>query len=166
MGSPDGNGSSTGEGRNGALLLLHGGRRKQGNSTSERASALPSSNALRPDSNLNLGWYRPAASDDTSRESGERDESTIHDEPGRADAGQSMVTVATAPLDLSVNQASCDPSGSPLGARRRRDEPESSEQGRRRENAWARVALAADELVYHGGWKRPTLERPSWPRTS
>ncbi len=141
MGSPDGNGSSTGEGRNGALLLLRGGRPKHDNSTSERASALPSSNALRPDSNLNLGWYRPAASD-TSRESGERDESTIHDEPSRPDARQSMVTVATARLDLTVNQAPCDPSDSPLGARRRRDEPVSSEDGRRLENGRVRVGLA------------------------
>lgn len=142
MGSPDGNGSSTGEGRNAALLLLRGGRRTQGNGTSERASALPSSNALRPDSNLNLGWYRPAVSDDALQESGKRDESTIHDEPGRADERQSMVTAVTTRLDLSVSQASCDLSDSPLGARRRRDEPGRSEGGRRRESGRARVGLA------------------------
>lgn len=142
MASPDGNGSSTGEGRNAALLLLRGGRRTQGNGTSERASALPSSNALRPDSNLNLGWYRPAAPDDPARESGERDESTIHDEPGRANERQPMVTAATTRLDLSVNQASTDLSDSPLGARRRRDQPGSSDDGRRRENGRTRVGLA------------------------
>ena len=142
MGSPDGNGSSTGEGRNAALLLLRGGRQSEGDGTFERASALPSSNALRPDSNLNLGWYRPAAPDDASQESGKRDESTIDDEPGRADEQQSMVTAARTRLDLSVSQASCDLSDSPLGARRRREEPGRSSGGRRRGNGRARVGLA------------------------
>ena len=142
MGSPDGNGSSTGEGRNAALLLLRGGRRTEGNGTSERGSTLPSSNALRPDSNLNLGWYRPAASEDRSGESRERDESTPHDEPGRADERQSMVTAATTRLDLSANQASCDLDEFPLGARRPRDKPGHAEEGRTRQSGWARPGLA------------------------
>jgi hypothetical protein len=142
MESPDGNGSSTGEGRNAALLLLRGGRRTGGNGTSERGSTLPSSNALRPDSNLNLGWYRPAASEGRSRESRERDESTPHNEPGRASERQSLVTAATTRLDLSAYQASCGLDDSPLGARRLRGKPGSPEEGRGRENGWARVGLA------------------------
>jgi hypothetical protein len=122
--------------------MLRGGRRPEDGRVSERAATLPSSNALRPDSNLNLGWYRPAAPHDASRESGERDKSTIPDEPGRADERQSMVTAATKGLDLSVNQASCDLSESPLGARRRREEPGRSVRGRRRENGRARLGLA------------------------
>ena len=142
MGSPDGKGSSTGEGRNAALLLLRGGRRTGGDGSSERGSTLPSSNALRPDSNLNLGWYRPAAPEDRCRKPGERDESTTHDEPGRADERQSMVRGAMTRLDLSANQASCDLDDFPLGARRPRDKPGHSEEGRTRESGWARVGLA------------------------
>ena len=81
MGSPDGNGSSTGEGRKGALLLLRGRPPEAG--TSERASTLPSSNALRPDSGLNLGWYRPAAPEDRPAESASETSRPTTTQPGR-----------------------------------------------------------------------------------
>jgi hypothetical protein len=142
MGSPDGNGSSTGEGRNAALLLLRGGRRTGGNGTFERGSTLPSSNALRPDSNLNLGWYRPATPEDGSRALGERDESATHDEPARADERQPMVIAPATRLDLSANPASCDLDDFPLGARRSRDKAGHSEEGGARGSGWARVGLA------------------------
>ena len=102
MGSPDGHGSSTGEGRKGALLLLRGGRRTEADGTSERASALPSSNALRPDSNLNLGWYRPAAPEERPGASGKRDGWSSHDGPPQADEQQSIVTAAATRLDLGA----------------------------------------------------------------
>jgi hypothetical protein len=86
MGSPDGNGSNTGEGRKGALLLLHGRRPTEADGTSERASTLPSSNALRPDSGLNLGWYRPAAPGDRPADAGDRNR---QGEPGQANEPQS-----------------------------------------------------------------------------
>ncbi len=49
MESPDGNGSSTGKGRKGALLLLRGGSNHAVDSEGH-TSTLPSANALRPDS--------------------------------------------------------------------------------------------------------------------
>ena len=140
MGSPDGNGSSTGEGRKGALLLLRGRPPEAG--TPERASTLPSSNALRPDSGLNLGWYRPAAPEDRFRESREGDESSSHDESGRGGERQSIAVAATTRLDLSANQASWDLDDSPLGARRPRGKPGNSEERRARETGRARVGLA------------------------
>lgn len=161
MGSPDGNGSSTGEGRNAALLLLRGGRRPDTNGNSERSSTVPSGNALRPDSNLNLGWYRPAAPGDVLRDSGERDKSTIHEETGRADERQSMAAAATTRLDLSANEALPNPNDSPLGARRPKN-PGTSEEGRRRERGRARVgpvSLLRLAVVRRGPWVRELRKR-------
>lgn len=139
MGSPDGNGSSTSEGRKGALLLLHGRRRTEADGTSERASTLPSSNALRPDSGLNLGWYRPAAPGDRPADAGDRNS---HGAPRQANEPQSTA-LATA-VDLFASPASSDPSDSPLGARRPRGTPKgSSQQTRRRETGLARVGVAS-----------------------
>src|SRR6516165_5729690 len=82
MESPDGNGSSTGEGRKGALLLLRG-RPPEADATSERATTLPSSNALRPDSGLNLGWYRPAPPEERPTDGGDQNERPSRNEPRR-----------------------------------------------------------------------------------
>ncbi len=84
MESPDGNGSSTGEGRKGALLVLRGGSNDAVDPESH-TSTLPSANALRPDSNLNLGWYRPAARDDGGQESRRRDHWSGDQESGQTD---------------------------------------------------------------------------------
>jgi hypothetical protein len=121
MGSPDGNGSSTGEGRKGALLLLRGGGPPEADGTSERASTLPSSNALRPDSGLNLGWYRPTAPEQRPRDPQEQDGPSGQHAPGRADEREPMVTAATTPLDLRAESALSDPNDSPLGVRRPRN---------------------------------------------
>ena len=138
MGSPDGNGSSTGEGRKGALLLLHGRPPEAG--TSERASTLPSSNALRPDSGLNLGWYRPAAPEERPADGGGRNN---HGAPRQADEPQSTVLATATRVDLRASAAPSDPSDSPLGARRPRGTPAgSSQQTRRREIGLARVGVA------------------------
>jgi hypothetical protein len=140
MASPDGNGSSTGEGRKGALLLLRG-RPPDADGTSERASTLPSSNALRPDSGLNLGWYRPAPPDERPADGGDRDELSSRDEPRRLEEPDSIVTAtATATyVDLRANPAPSDLSDSPLGARRPRGTPARSPQ---RETGLARVGVA------------------------
>ena len=138
MRSPDGNGSSTGEGRKGALLLLHG-RPTEADGTSERAATLPSSNALRPDSNLNLGWYRPAVPEDRPEDAADR---SSYGAPGQANEPHSTA-LATA-VDLRASPASSDPSDSPLGARRPRGTPAgSSQQTRRREPGLARVGVAS-----------------------
>ncbi len=143
MESPDGNGSSTGEGRKGALLLLRGGRQSEADGTSDRAASLPSSNALRPDSNLNLGWYRPAGAEEEPRESGERDEWSSDDRPGPADERHSVVISAAARLDFRAKPMANDPNDSPLGARRRRNTPTaSSQRGGSRESGMARVGVA------------------------
>ena len=136
MGSPDGNGSSTGEGRKGALLLVHGRRPTEADGTSERASTLPSSNALRPDSGLNLGWYRPAPPEERPADDGDRNS---HGAPRQADEPQSTVLATAARVDLRANPAPSDPSDSPLGARRPRGKPASSPQ---RETGLARVGVA------------------------
>ena len=143
MKSPDGHGSSTGEGREGALLLLRGGGPTNADNASQRALALPSSNALRPDSNLNLGWYRPATPDDSQRDGGERDEWPVHDEPGQTEEGRSTVAAAEMRLGLHAEPTPCDLNESPLGARRSRSRPAgSSHEARGRETGRARVALA------------------------
>lgn len=143
MGSPDGHGSSTGEGRKGALLLLRGGRRMEGDGASERASALPSSNALRPDSNLNLGWYRPAAPDGVLRDSGKLDEWTLHEQPDPASEPQPTGERAAIRLDFHAEPAPADLSHSPLGARQPRDEQAGrSEPLSRREAGLGRVEIA------------------------
>ena len=139
MGSPDGNGSSTGEGRKGALLLLHGRRPTEADGTSERAATLPSSNALRPDSGLNLGWYRPAAPEERPADGGDRNEWSSPSEPRRQEEPHSMVTATATRVDLRANPAPNDPSDSPLGARRPRGTPASSPQ---RETGLARVGVA------------------------
>lgn len=138
MGSPDGNGSSTGEGRKGALLLLHG-RPPEADGTSERAATLPSSNALRPDSGLNLGWYRPAAPEGTRADGEDRDRWSSRDEPRRPEEPHSIVTATATRVDLRANPAPSDPSDSPLGARRPRGKPAISAQ---RETGLARVGVA------------------------
>src|SRR5579884_3749968 len=104
MKSPDGNGSSTGEGRKGALLLLRGGRRTAADRTSERTSAVPSSNALRPDSNLNLGWYRPATPEAGLRDFGKGEGRTSYDLPRWADEPESSVTANATSVDLSPSR--------------------------------------------------------------
>jgi hypothetical protein len=137
MESPDGTGSSTGEGRKGALLLLHGGRPTEGEATSDRASALPSSNALRPDSNLNVGWYRPAAPEEKPPDAWDRNEWSSQAERHRVDEQQSTVTVTATRVDLRADPAATDPSDSPLGARRPRGTPAgSSQRTRRQEPDW------------------------------
>jgi len=141
MGSPDGNGSSTGEGRKGALLLLHGRRPTEADGTSERAATLPSSNALRPDSGLNLGWYRPATRDERLADPADPNEWPSHDAPRKADEPQSTVVTTATRVDLRA--APSDPSDSPLGPRRPRGTPTgSSRQTRRRETGLARVGVA------------------------
>ncbi|MFZ0380016.1 MAG: hypothetical protein WAL38_19460, partial [Solirubrobacteraceae bacterium] len=131
MGSPDGNGSSTGEGRKGALLLLRG-RPTESDGTPERVSTLPSGNALRPDSNLNLGWYRPAAPEEKPEESGEQDERASHEGPGEADKRDSTVGAPAVRLDLGEEQLPNDPTDSPLGARRPRTTPVARSRRERR----------------------------------
>ena len=138
MGSPDGNGSSTGEGRKGALLLLRG-RPPEADDTSERASTLPSSNALRPDSGLNLGWYRPAAPDERPSDGGDRNKWSSRDEARRLEEPHSIVAARATRVDLRANPASSDPSDSPLSARRPRGTPASRPQ---RETGLARVGVA------------------------
>jgi hypothetical protein len=141
MGSPDGNGSSTGEGRKGALLLLHGRRPTEADGTSERAATVPSSNALRPDSGLNLGWYRPATRDERLADPAGPNEWTSHGAPREADEPQSTVVTTATRVDLRA--APSDPSDSPLGPRRPRGTPTgSSRQTRRRETGLARVGVA------------------------
>jgi hypothetical protein len=141
MRSPDGNGSSTGEGRKGALLLLHGRRPAEADGTPERASTLPSSNALRPDSGLNLGWYRPAPPEERPADDGDRNS---HGAPRQADEPQSRVLAAATRVDLRAKSAPSDPNDSPLGARRpRRTPPDSLQQTRRRGAGLALVGLAA-----------------------
>ena len=143
MESPDGNGSSTGEGRKGALLVLRGGRPTEADGTSERATALPSSNALRPDSNLNLGWYRPAAPEESAGASGKRDGWSIHDEPDQADEQQSISQPAAIRLDLDAEPTPSDLNDSPLGVRRSRDAlTGSSQPSSRRETGIGRVEIA------------------------
>ena len=143
MESPDGNGSSTGEGRKGALLVLRGGGPTEADGTSERATALPSSNALRPDSNLNLGWYRPAAPEGVLRQPGELDEWTVHDEPDRAREPQPTGEPAAIRLDFHAEPAPSDLNDSPLGARRPRDAlTGSSQPSSRREAGIGRVEIA------------------------
>jgi hypothetical protein len=143
MRSPDGNGSSTGEGRKGALLLLRGGRRTDDNGPSDRASGVPSSNALRPDSNLNLGWYRPAAPEGVLREPGALDERAVPDETDRAGESQPTGEAAAIRLDLQAEPSPTDLNDCPLGARRRRDAPAGSSQaGSRRAAGLGRVEIA------------------------
>jgi len=137
MASPDGNGSSTGEGRKGALLLLRG-RPPDADGTSERASTLPSSNALRPDSGLNLGWYRPAAPEERPADGGDRDQWSSRDEPRRLEEPHSKATATATRVDLRANPPS-DPRDSPLGARRPKGTLASSPQ---RETGRARVGIA------------------------
>ena len=164
MRSPDGHGSSTGEGRKAALLLLRGGRRTEGNGTSERASALPSSNALRPDSNLNLGWYRPAAPEERPGASGKRDGWSRHDGPPQADEQQSIVTAAATRLDLGAEPSPGDPGDSPLGVRRSRNTlAGSSHEGRRRATGSVRVGVATvcrSAAVRLGASTREGRKRP------
>jgi len=143
MGSPDGNGRSTGEGREGALLLLRGGRAPEVDGASERASTLPSSNALRPDSGLNLGWYRPTAPEQRSQESRDQARPAGHDGPGRVDGREPMVRAAATPLDLRAESAPSDSSDSPLGARRPSNKLSgSSPHAGRRETGLAHLAFA------------------------
>lgn len=164
MGSPDGHGSSTGEGRKVALLLLRGRSPTEADGTSERASTLPSSNALRPDSNLNLGWYRPAAPEERPPASGGRDERSSRDDPGQADERQSTLTAAATCLDLGAEPAPSNPSDSPLGARRSRDRStRGSQEGRRRAPGLARVRGARPArlaAVWVRPWAREVRKRP------
>ena len=143
MDSPDGNGSSTGEGRKGALLVLRGGRPTEADGTSERGTALPSSNALRPDSHLNLGWYRPTAPEERPGASGKRDGWSSHDGPRQADEQQLIVTAAATRLDLGAEPSPSDPGDSPLGVRRSSNTlAGSSHEGRRRETGRVPVGVA------------------------
>jgi hypothetical protein len=118
--------------------LLRGGRPLE----AERASTLPSSNALRPDSNLNLGWYRPATPEAKPHDSGDGDAWTSYDEPRETDEPQSLVAAGAISVDLYPNPSASDPSDSPLGARGPRSTPaESSHETRRREIRLARVGV-------------------------
>jgi hypothetical protein len=142
MGSPDGHGSSTGEGREGALLLLRGGRAPEADGMSERSSTLPSSNALRPDSGLNLGWYRPDAPDRRPPDTNDLDERPGHDEPRGAGEPESTLMAVPTRLDLRTGAARSDPTASPLGARRPRSTPARGSQASRRRGAGpARVGV-------------------------
>jgi hypothetical protein len=129
MGSPDGNGSSTGEGRKGALLLLRGGGSNHAVGSDDRASSLPSANALRPDSNLSLGWYRPAEPEDRPPGRGHRDQWSTHEASGQEDDQPARLTAAAARLDLGAGPAPGDVGDGPLGARRPRPRPRSSPRG-------------------------------------
>jgi hypothetical protein len=142
MRSPEGNGDSSGEGRKGALLLLRD-RPREADGTSKRASTLPSSNALRPDSGLNLGWYRPAAPEERPAAGADRNEWSSGDEPRGLEEPHSIVTATATRVDLRANPAPSDPNDSPLGARRPRRTPTGSSQHiRRRETGLAPVGAA------------------------
>ena len=119
MRSPDGNGRSTGEGRKGALLVLHGGRRGGREDTGERASAVPSSNALRPDSNLNLGWYRPAEPVGSRPPGVGADDRSTAERSTQNGGHDGALAAAAARLDLGPGPALLhDADEFPLGARR------------------------------------------------
>lgn len=110
MASPDGNGNGTGEGRKRALLLLRGDGPTGPVDSDGRASSLPSANALRPDSNLNLGWYRPIEGEPPA----ERADHPFTGLPYPRDWQRG----AAAELDLEPVAAPNGAAGSPLGARR------------------------------------------------
>jgi hypothetical protein len=147
MKSPDGNGSSKGEGRDGALLLLRGGGSKSRVEADDRASSLPSANALRPDSNLNLGWYRPGAREELGRrveDAGQR--STERQSAG---SGGQAALAGAVPLDLGPGPAPGDAGAFPLGARRpTRSRVTSPEQSGSHGPVPARTAIASL-------WRRP-----------
>jgi hypothetical protein len=118
MESPEGNGRSTDEGRNGALLLLRGGLPVGGDDPPDRASALPSSNALRPDSNLNLGWYRPAEREDSEGRSACVDDALRGRGVSQSSGEEPTIAAAAALLDLVPGPAPRDLGDLPLGVRR------------------------------------------------
>ena len=158
MESPDGHGSSTGEGRKAALLLLRGGSNDAVDSEG-RASILPSANALRPDSHLNLGWYRPATPDDGEEESVRRGPWSEDQKSAHTDEHQARRRAAGARLDLDGSPAPGEAADSLLGARRPRNTPASSARtGRAREAGPGRKGLArlqrwAVALLTPGAWE-------------
>ena len=139
---PDGHGSSTGEGRKGALLLLRGGSSHAVDHEGD-TSSLPSAKALRPDSNLNLGWYRPATPDDGAQESRRRDQWSGDQKSGQTDEHHARGRAAAARLDLDARPAPGNVPDSALCPRRpRRALACSSRAGRAREAGLGREGLA------------------------